>query len=115
MTTEVNQIPNPGTDSKLPLISPKKFPETLWFFVGFAIFIVFAIGLVIYWTMPFFSKQSSTQNQQSAQNISQILDEAARLPQINIPSSNPLEKIAPEKNPIELTNPFDNAYQNPFE
>lgn len=109
-TINTNQPPVSQPNSQIP---PSPLPKTLWLFIGLAVIVALAAGFAVYWTK--FLKQPQSQNQQPAKDINQILDEATSLPQINIPSGNPLEKIAPEKNPIELTNPFNNAYQNPFE
>lgn len=48
-------------------------------------------------------------------NAEQAIEGATSLPTVDVPSTNPLEKVLPSADSLERTNPFNNVYQNPFE
>lgn len=47
-------------------------------------------------------------------NLQQAIEKTNTVAAPKVPSANPLQKVAPVKNPIEVTNPFSDGYQNPF-
>ncbi len=52
------------------------------------------------------------------QSLEQSANEASKVPNINLPSANPINAAVPKVNPLQNTNPFNNVktngYQNPF-
>lgn len=57
-------------------------------------------------------------NGKTAENlvyITDAVDQAAFIAEIEIPSPNPVAAVVPAINPIEEANPFASTYVNPFE
>jgi hypothetical protein len=52
----------------------------------------------------------------AVEDLNALLYEGNGIPDIQTPTTNPLDKVAPSENPIDKTNPFaSDVYQNPFE
>ncbi len=60
--------------------------------------------------------QKTNSDTQAVNDLNNLLDTGAGIPDIKTPSANPLDKVAPSENPLDKTNPFktQNDYQNPF-
>ncbi len=43
------------------------------------------------------------------------LEQLAATTSVSVPSANPLKQISPTENPLDVTNPFNQDYENPFE
>ena len=91
------------------------------------IWLVFAVVLIglatvgyLYWQKePAIPKEREVTVKEKTKtgltNLEQALEKTNSASIPNVPSANPLQKIAPVKNPIEVTNPFNDGYQNPFQ
>ena len=73
------------------------------------------LGLIIlgyfYWrekpVMP--KEQELSKEQTGIINLQQAVEKTSNVAAPNVPSANPLQKAAPVKNPIEVTNPFSDG------
>lgn len=85
----------------------------IWTIIGIIVVVLIVAG-VIYWQYQAPADDTLTDEEQALQRLEESL-ETASAPGIEVPSANPFQKTAPTKNPLEVTNPFSDGYQNPFE
>ncbi|TSC67177.1 MAG: hypothetical protein G01um101472_500 [Parcubacteria group bacterium Gr01-1014_72] len=52
---------------------------------------------------------------QQAEDISSAVEDISSVSEVEVPSANPADAAASGVNPLEKTNPFKNAYENPFQ
>lgn len=86
--------------------------------IGVVIILVIVIALIVTFTgrrkeepaAP--AAETRTRQQQLSESLETITESAA---EVNVPTANLLEKVLPQENPIEKTNPFNEAFTNPFE
>ena len=83
--------------------------KNLLFWIVILILIVVMAGIALM-SRKQASPPGSAGTEQLEQNLSQALEEAGQLPEIN---TNPLEKL-PEVNPVDRVNPFNDVQTNPF-
>lgn len=89
--------------------------QIIWLIV-----VVVLLGLAavyLYWPeKPVVPKEQELSEEQTGiTNLQQALEKTKSAPIPDVPSANPLQKVAPVKNPLEVTNPFKDDYQNPFQ
>ena len=73
------------------------------------------LGGIIYYSQR--GAQTGSTDEEALNELNELLETGAGIPDVGAPSANPLDKVAPSENPIEKTNPFNgqNEYENPFE
>ena len=85
--------------------------QTIWAIGGIAVLV---IGIAMF----FYIRERDNElkeEERSLRALESAVQEAGRIPNLDLPSANALNEVAPGINPIEEANPFKNVYENPFE
>ena len=86
-----------------------------------AVVVLIGLAAAVYWYLPEKevappqTRETPKKEEAGLTNLQQALEKTNEVTAPKIPSANPLQKVAPIKNPIEVTNPFKDGYQNPFQ
>lgn len=89
--------------------------QIIWLII-LAVVVGLALAGYLWWPKEELVPQSPEQPkaQSGLINLQQAIEKTNTVAAPEVPSANPLQKVAPVKNPIEVTNPFSDGYQNPF-
>lgn len=79
-----------------------------------AILVLIVILIALYYAVSGRAEPQAKQDAATAETLESSLD-AATNASVSIPSTNPAREALPAVDPLEKTNPFRNAYENPFE
>lgn len=77
--------------------------------------IVVVVLIAVYYFFAVKNKTKPDNGSDTVEKFSSSLDAVTAPGTVNVPSTNPAKQAVPPVNPLEKTNPFKNAYTNPFE
>lgn len=93
----------------------KMSKQVIWLLIAVVVLLGLAAAYLYWPEKPVMPKEQELSKEQTGiTNLQQALEKTQNVSAPDVPSANPLQKVAPIKNPIEVTNPFGDGYQNPF-
>ena len=77
------------------------------------VLIITTLGIFLYYRGARVQK-AQVDEKQTVRDLQTSVENVTSQPRVDVPSANPAQKVLPQENPLEKTNPFKDEYQNPF-